>query len=84
MAVSLLVNGIQRADLVLAGIPVHLQVLLLVLLAENLVKIHYHLFISATLKRNRFALVVETYVDCKSAERWMTIVSTTHLDLKTR
>lgn len=84
MAVSLLVNGIQRTNLVLAGIPVHLQVLLLVLLAENLVKIHYHLFISAALKRNRFALVVKAYMNRKSAERRVTIVFTTHLDLKTR
>jgi hypothetical protein len=52
VAVSLLVDSIQRPDLILAGIPVHLEVLLLVFLAEDFVEIDDDLFVCSTLEWN--------------------------------
>jgi hypothetical protein len=59
VAVSLLVNSIQRPNLILAGIPVHLEVLFLVFLAEDFVKVDDDLFVCSALEGNRFALIVE-------------------------
>ena len=82
VAVSLLMDGIQRPNLILAGIPVHLQVLLFILLAEDLVEIYYDLFICAALEWNGFALVVETCTASR-LERQGISLNKTHLDPET-
>lgn len=53
-------DGIQWSNLILSSIPVDLEMLLLVLLAQDLVERLDNLFVSTALERNRFALVIET------------------------
>lgn len=59
VTVPLLVNCVQRPNLVLAGIPVDFEVLLLVFLAKNLVECFDNLFVGTALEGNGFSLVVE-------------------------
>lgn len=60
VTVPLFMDGIQWSNLILSSIPVNLEMLLLVLLAQDLVERLDDLFVSTALERNRFALVIET------------------------
>jgi hypothetical protein len=63
VAVPLLYHRVERPDLVLAGIPIHFEVLLLVLAPKLLVQPIDDLFVGSALERDGFALVVETQVE---------------------
>jgi hypothetical protein len=69
VTVPLLVNGIQRPNLVLAGVPVDFEVLLLILLAKDLVECLDNLFVGTTLEGDRFSLIIESCVDGCSVKR---------------
>lgn len=62
VAVSLLLYRVQRPDLVLAGVPVDMQILLIVCPSKILVHSLYYLLIRSSLERHRFAFIVEAEV----------------------
>ena len=63
MAVPLLLYRIQWTDLVFAGVPVDMQVLLVVRSVELLVHLLYDLFVGTALEGHALALVVEAEID---------------------
>lgn len=62
MAISLLFYRVERPDLILTGVPVDMQVLLIVRPSKILVHPFYDLLIRSSLERHRFAFIVEAEV----------------------
>lgn len=62
MTVALLFDRVERADLVFTSVPVHLEVLLLLLLAQGLVQAVDDFFVGTALEGDGLALVVKAEI----------------------
>lgn len=60
MAVPLLLDSIERSDLIFSGIPIYFEILLFLLRRQLFIQPVDNLLIGSTLERDRFTFVVET------------------------
>lgn len=63
MTVSLLLDRIQRSDLILAGVPVNMQILLMIRSMQIFIHSLDNLLVRASLEGHRFAFIVEAQID---------------------
>ena len=62
VAVPLLLDSIERSDLVFTGVPVYMQILLVFGPVELFVHLFDYLFVGTALERHTLALVVEAKI----------------------
>lgn len=60
MTVPLLLDSIERSDLIFSSIPINFEILLFLLRRQLFIQPVDNLFIGSTLERDRFTFVVET------------------------
>lgn len=59
MAIPLLLDSVERSYLIFTGVPIYMQILLMIRAIEVLVHPFDNLLIGAALERHRFTFIIE-------------------------